>query len=80
MTGTYELRFARKPYECSEHSYHKIALGDLHLYASIPPWHEFSRDKKKWQSMRTCLRCAERYGMHNSETRKQLEQRTEVTP
>lgn len=68
---TYKLVTARKPHTCTEHSYHAIQPGDLYLSAWMPPEHECSR-WKKWTAMRVCLRCCETYGLHNSDTRRQL--------
>lgn len=73
MRGTYGLRKARKQHQCSERSYHTIRVGDVYLYGSCPPEHEMSRSRKKWEYIRACLRCAAEWGMHTSDTRKQLE-------
>lgn len=72
MTGVHTIRTARKPYTCTEHSYHKIQVGDRYLYSAAPPWHD-ACDGKNWRVMRACLRCVERYGLHTSETRKLVE-------
>lgn len=66
------LRKARKEHRCTE-DYRTIKPGDIYLYAEMAPWHEFNQSKK-WQFIRACLRCAERFGLHNSDTRKQLEE------
>ena len=73
MTGAYLIRRARKAYTCTEASYHTIQPGERYLYGACPPWHEFARDSRKWWIIRACLRCAEEYGLHSSDTRKQLE-------
>lgn len=66
------IRTARRDRQCSEHSYHTIKKGDRYLYAAMPPWHEFN-DWNKWMVIAACLRCADHYGLHTSETMKQLE-------
>lgn len=73
MPTTYTLRCARKQYACTETNYHTIRPGDVYLYASAPPWHE-ANGGRKWWVIRACLRCAETYGLHNSDTREQLKQ------
>lgn len=67
-----KVRRARKEHQCSEASWHLIRPGDLYLHAACPPWHECARGKK-WWVIRACLRCAEKYGLHTSETRKAVE-------
>lgn len=42
------------------------------MSAACPPEHD-GNSSGKWWTIRACLRCAEKYGMHNSDTRKQLE-------
>jgi len=71
-----KIIFASKDYICSEHSYHKITKGELHLVQTMTPWHE-ANESKKFLTYRTCLRCAERYGMMCSETRAQLKSKTQ---
>lgn len=71
MIGEHKLRKARKSYDCTEQSYHKIDAGDTYLFSSVPPWHEMAR-AKKWCVMRACLRCAKVYGLLDSGMRKQL--------
>jgi hypothetical protein len=66
-----EIRTARKKYTCTEASWHIIKSGEKYLYASCPPWHD-ANSTKKWWIIRACLVCADKYGLHNSETRKQL--------
>ena len=73
MRGTYRLRRCRKEVQCTEKSYHTIRKGDWYLYAACPPEHEYGRDDGKWWIIRACLRCVNEFGMHNSDTRKQLE-------
>ncbi len=70
--GTYKLVKARKVYHCSEKSYHTIRVGDTYLRGDCPPEHE-ANGGRKWWVIRACLRCANEYGMHSSDTRKQLE-------
>lgn len=72
MRGTYGLRKARREHRCTEASWHTIATGDVYLYGACPPEHEMN-GRRKWWVIRACLRCAEQYGLHNSDTRKQLE-------
>jgi hypothetical protein len=64
---------ARKAHQCTERSYHTIKPGELYLYAACPPWHEMSRRNDKWWIVRTCLRCANEFGLHTSETRRVVE-------
>jgi hypothetical protein len=68
MIGEQKIRKARKDHICTEHSYHKIAKGDKYLFVSAPPWHEVANGKK-WIVIRACLRCADKYGLHTSDTR-----------
>jgi hypothetical protein len=63
---------ARKQHICTETSWHNIEVGDRYLYCSLPPWKEPNTGEKFWV-MKACLRCAEEYALHNSETRKQLQ-------
>lgn len=72
MRGQYRLRKARKEHRCTERSYHTIRVGDVYLCGDCPPEHEANMGRK-WWIIRACLRCANEYGMHNSDTRKQLE-------
>ena len=74
---TTRLVVARKVHSCTEHSYHRIQPGDLHLYVAGPPWADWNTSKK-WHVIRACLWCANTYGLHTSDTRKQLEQREAV--
>lgn len=66
-----KLRRARKTHRCTEHSYHQIKAGELYLFSELPPWHEMSRSNK-WWTIKACLRCANEYGLHTSETRSKL--------
>lgn len=75
MRGTYGLRKARKEHVCTKASYHTIRPGDVYLYGACPPEHE-ANGSRKWQYIRACLRCADHYGLHTSDTRKQLENMT----
>lgn len=72
----YTMRRARKEHRCSEKSYHCIGIGDVYLYGAIPPEHEMNRtrkgDARRWEYIRACLRCANEYGLHRSDTLKQL--------
>lgn len=70
--GTYAIRRARRKYWCTETGYHIIHPGDLYLCAECPPEHESNRGRK-WWTIKACLKCAEEFGLHTSETRKQLE-------
>lgn len=69
--STYEIRRCRKDVQCTEASYHTIRRGDLYLYSACPPEHEANMGKK-WWIIRACLRCAEQFGLHSSDTRAQL--------
>ncbi len=69
--GVYEIRRARKDTACSECQYHTIRKGERYLYGSMPPEHECN-DSGKWYIVRACLRCAEEFGLHNSDTRKTM--------
>jgi len=77
----YTMRRARKTYQCSEQSYHCIKPGDVYLYGCLAPEHEMNRtrqsDGRRWEYIRACLRCANEYGMHNTETRKRLAELTD---
>lgn len=64
-----QIRIARKEHQCTERSYHTIRPGDRYLYAACPPWHDINRSKK-WWIIKACLRCAEEFGLHNSDTRR----------
>ena len=68
----YKIRVARKEHQCTERNYHKINAGDRYLYAACPPWHEMARGKK-WWIIKACLRCANEFGLHTSETRQAAE-------
>lgn len=72
MDSSPKIRTARKTYQCSERSYHTIKPGDRYLHQVCPPWHEMARTEKKWNVIRACLRCANEFGMHTSETREAL--------
>jgi hypothetical protein len=63
---------ARKEHTCTERSYHTIKPGDLHLYVAAPPWHDMN-SSRKWWVIRACLRCADEFGLHTSDTRAQAE-------
>lgn len=73
------IRVARKDHTCTENSYHTIRKGDRYLYAACAPEHEMNRSRKsdpggkRWWVIKACLRCADTYGLHTSDTRKQLE-------
>lgn len=71
MPSATRIRRARKVHQCTERSYHAIRPGDLYLYAECPPWHDMG-DGRKWWYIRACLRCSDEFGLHTSETRKQL--------
>lgn len=71
MRGTYKIRRAAKEHRCSEQSYHTIKAGDLYLCGSCPPEHDMN-GSRKWLVLKACLRCAEEFGLHSSETRAQL--------
>lgn len=71
MTTRTLIRRARKEHRCSETSYHRIMPGQQYLYAEAAPWHDMNSGQK-WSIIRACLRCAEQYGLHNSDTRRQL--------
>lgn len=76
--GVYEIRRCRKEIRCSERSYHTIRAGDLYLYGACPPEHE-ANSGRKWWIFKACLRCADEFGLHNSDTRKQLAEKQEAT-
>lgn len=59
---------ARKPHQCSERSYHTIAAGDLYLRCVMTPWHDCN-SSRKFIMIKACLRCADEFGLHTSETR-----------
>jgi hypothetical protein len=67
-----KIRRAAKEHQCTERSYHTIAKGDRYLHAEEPPWQEMNQSGK-WWVIRACLRCANEFGLHNSDTLKQLE-------
>lgn len=70
-----QIRVARKEHQCTERSCHKIMPGDRYVYAACPPWHEFARGNgKKWWIIKACLRCADEFGLHTSDTRKAISQ------
>lgn len=77
--GTYTIRRARREYRCTETGYHSIYPGDLYLCAVYPPEHDMN-DSRKWWVIKACLRCAEKFGMHTSETRKQLGAKSDQVP
>lgn len=66
------IRRARKDHQCTEASWHTIKAGNLYLSAVCSPWHEMARGKK-WWIIKACLRCANKYGLHTSDTRKAIE-------
>lgn len=70
--GIYAIRRARRLHRCTETGYHSIYSGQLYLCAEMPPEHDMN-DSRKWWVIKACLKCAEEYGLHTSETRKQLE-------
>lgn len=70
--STTRLRVAKKSHQCTERSYHTIKPGDLYVHVTMSPWHEMARSKK-WQTIKACLRCADEFGIHNSDTRAALE-------
>jgi hypothetical protein len=72
MKNKPRIRVARKEHRCTERSYHTIKKGDRYLYVACPPWHEMNRGKK-WWIIKACQRCAEEFGLHTSDTRKQLQ-------
>lgn len=67
------IRRARKEHRCTERNYHAIKPGDRYLYVAGPPWADWN-SSNKWWVIKACLWCADHYGMHTSDTRKQLEQ------
>lgn len=75
----YTVRMARKTYTCSERSYHTIQPGDRYLYAALPPWHDMNSSRKsdpggkRWWVIRACLRCAKEFGLHTTDTLRQVE-------
>ena len=69
MRGCYKIRKARKLHVCTEASHHVIGVGDRYLCGECPPEHEANRGRK-WWIIRACLRCADRFGLHTTETRK----------
>lgn len=72
----YAVKTARKQHLCSQ-GMHVIRCGDRYLYAACPPWHEMNRSRKgeqRWEVSYVCLRCAEEWGWHTSETRKQIQE------
>lgn len=73
MGDSRRIRRARKQHVCTERNYHLIAPGDLYLFAACPPWHDVN-SSRKWWVIRACLRCAEEFGLHTSETRKRVEE------
>lgn len=73
--GTNAIRTARREFQCSHRSYHLIRKGDLYLYSACPPEHEVN-SSKKWWIIRSCLRCADHYGLHSSATLAQLAAKT----
>ena len=74
--AVYEIRRARKEHGCTERSC-RIKAGDRYLYTVCPPEHEMNStrpgDKRRYVVAKTCLRCAERYGLLNDELRAQVE-------
>jgi hypothetical protein len=67
-----KIRKARKEHRCTEKSYHTIKAGDLYLSCVMVPWHDMNQSGK-YQTIRACLRCANEFGMHTSETRAAVE-------
>lgn len=76
--SVYEIRRCRKPTPCTETSYHTIDCGELYLYGGMAPEHDVN-DGKKWVIIKACIRCAKRYGMLCSATRKQFEDKSGIT-
>lgn len=72
MTTQIQIRTARKEHRCTERSYHAIKAGDKYLYMKVPPWNDFTGGDK-WIVIKACLRCANEFGLHTSETRKAIE-------
>lgn len=75
--STCEIRRCRKTTVCTETSYHTIDRGELYLYGAIAPEHDVS-DVKKWVIIKACIKCAERYGLLCSRTRKQFEEKSGI--
>lgn len=71
MYGRSKLTKAAKEYRCTEHSYHRIAKGELHLVEVMMPWHDMNQSGK-YVTYRTCIRCAKHYGLLDSDMRKQI--------
>lgn len=69
--SNYALRKARKEYRCSEHSFHTIKIGDTYLCSVMVPWHDMNQSDK-YQTHRSCLKCAKHYGMLDSDMQKQI--------
>lgn len=65
------IRTARKEHQCTERNYHLIKPGDRYLYAVGTPWADWN-SSGKWWIIKACLRCAEEFGLHTSDTRKQM--------
>jgi hypothetical protein len=76
--GSYGLRRAAKEHRCTEQTYHTIKPGDLYIRGDMPPEHEMNRSRKtdpggrRWYTMRACLRCANEFALHTSDTRAAL--------
>ena len=68
---TSKVTTARRPHLCTECGFRRVAVGERYLRLTMPPWHDMN-DAGKYVTHRACLRCAGRYGMLCSETRKQL--------
>jgi hypothetical protein len=71
MIGFSKLVTAAKDYTCSEHSHHRITTGSVHLFQSMPPWHDMN-DSQTFITYRTCLRCAKHYGLLDGDMRRQV--------
>lgn len=70
--SVYELRTARRQYQCTERSYHTIKIGDVYLFGCMTPCQKMARGKK-FGHIRACVRCAKEFGMLDSDMRKLLE-------
>ncbi len=66
-----KLRIARKSHQCTERSYHLIQKGEQYLNIVMTPWYDMN-PTDRYCVIKACLRCAEEFGLHNSDTRKQL--------
>jgi hypothetical protein len=62
---------ARKDHPCCQENWHTIRKGDRYLLEVCPPWHEFAR-AKKFETIRSCIRCATKWNMLDADMRKEL--------